>query len=436
MDEKKQALLAFCQEQEDGENLTIHDIVKSEYDDNVYETPVGEFSILTDREADDAFKTAVEGFIDDVGIEGFSEDFQEYIYNNCIDESSKEFLLDEIKELATSYMEDISYESGNETNTLTRQQEEIIEFLYENTNEINFTLDEVKEYEEYCDERPEYAEEISDFLENYNDDVSEYLDKYLEYSKETIAECEEILKDKGNDLTEIETKFVEYGKELMAEYEDFSAKKGNEDELTAEQNEKIIECLYEEGIIEFGNDDINKFKEYENKAPEHADEIAEFLERYDDNSYRYIEMYAEDYANDYKNNPIEYFQENFGYEETKEMIKENKNITFDTDAIARDVELSDGRGNMLASYDGNECEQSFEGETFYIYQQNSTIIDKVADMIDTILDDNSEVFENITAYDIIDLLDEGKITRETLENADVDEILENIDNNKNIDITD
>ena len=351
MDEKKQALLAFCQEQEDGENLTIHDIVKSEYDENVYETPVGEFSVLTDKEADDAFRQTIKDFIDYEGVEGFSEDFQKYILNNCIDESSKKYLLEGIEECATEYMEDISFEDGFETNTLTRQQEEIIEFLNENTNEISFDIDNVKEYEKY--------------------------------------------------------------------------------------RETVFEHLYEEGKIEFETDldDINNLKKYEGKTPEYAYEIAEFLKSYDDNSDRYIELYAEDYSNDYKNNPLEYYQDNFGEEEIKAMIAKGK-ITFDIDKIAEEVERSDGRGNLMASCDGNENEQYFEGETFYIYQQDNTIIDKVVDMIDEIFEDNSEQFANVLPDDIMELLDNEIITRETLENKDIEEILENIDNNKNIDITD
>jgi hypothetical protein len=41
---------------------------------------------------------------------------------------------------------------------------------------------------------------------------------------------------------------------------------------------------------------------------------------------------------------------------------------FDADSFIRDVELSDGRGHTLASYDGEENEEKVDGEWFYIYR--------------------------------------------------------------------
>ena len=43
---------------------------------------------------------------------------------------------------------------------------------------------------------------------------------------------------------------------------------------------------------------------------------------------------------------------------------------FDLDRFARDVELSDGRGNMLASYDSEENEERVGSEWYYIYRTN------------------------------------------------------------------
>ncbi len=44
-------------------------------------------------------------------------------------------------------------------------------------------------------------------------------------------------------------------------------------------------------------------------------------------------------------------------------------ITFDEETWKRDARM-DGRGHSLSSYDGNENEETVEGETFYIYRTN------------------------------------------------------------------
>jgi hypothetical protein len=41
---------------------------------------------------------------------------------------------------------------------------------------------------------------------------------------------------------------------------------------------------------------------------------------------------------------------------------------FDTERFIRDVQLSDGRGPSLASYDGDENEEHVNGEWFFIYR--------------------------------------------------------------------
>lgn len=45
-----------------------------------------EYLVYTDSEADDAFKTAEEELIDDLGIGAFSEDFKQWIFEYALDE--------------------------------------------------------------------------------------------------------------------------------------------------------------------------------------------------------------------------------------------------------------------------------------------------------------------------------------------------------------
>lgn len=50
-------------------------------------------------------------------------------------------------------------------------------------------------------------------------------------------------------------------------------------------------------------------------------------------------------------------------------LPENYKMYFDSEKFKKDCSY-DGRGHSLASYDGNENEETFEGETYYIYRTN------------------------------------------------------------------
>lgn len=82
-----------------------------------YRTPVGMFFVMDEDEAFEAVKIDQENFLDDLGIEGYTEEFQKWILENAVDqEPLEEFCLEDFK----SYAEDISYESdatyGNRLN--------------------------------------------------------------------------------------------------------------------------------------------------------------------------------------------------------------------------------------------------------------------------------------------------------------------------------
>lgn len=50
-------------------------------------------------------------------------------------------------------------------------------------------------------------------------------------------------------------------------------------------------------------------------------------------------------------------------------LPENMQMCFDDEKWKRDARY-DGRGHSLSSYDGNENEETVEGETFFIYRTN------------------------------------------------------------------
>lgn len=193
MTNKEQALLEFCQQED--ETITKYDIVKQEQGD-IYNTPIGEFSIIKEDEVDKAILEWVENLFDEIGVEMFNNNLP---VEKFIDDKSKETILEDIKEFSSSYMEDINYEKGDISNEFTRQQEEIVEFLADK-GEINFNLDDLKEYVADKDNF-ERSEEIAEFFQNYESNVEEYIEMYAENYAKEYEDCpvEYIIENFGND---------------------------------------------------------------------------------------------------------------------------------------------------------------------------------------------------------------------------------------------
>lgn len=124
-----------------------------------------DYLVMTEDEADDALKEDLENFIDDLGIDGFTPQFQDWIKENAIDQDWFEEACEESERF---YAEDIQSEEG-------RLVEECIEAgiisaddLDEN-GEYTGDLDLVDEYSQYLVERirNDYA---GDFVKWYQDE--------------------------------------------------------------------------------------------------------------------------------------------------------------------------------------------------------------------------------------------------------------------------
>lgn len=110
MDEKIEVLVQWLNEQ--GEDVTAEDVSQNYGDE--YSVNGADYLVLTDEEADEAAKQDVKDRFDDMGLESFSENFQEEIINNHTD---KDYFWDDMHESNASYCRDIAeerdYEFGN-----------------------------------------------------------------------------------------------------------------------------------------------------------------------------------------------------------------------------------------------------------------------------------------------------------------------------------
>lgn len=109
------------------ENLLDIDFPEEGYSDDVIEFEGCEYLVVTEDKAEELAIESIHNLIDDMGLQSFSEGFQSWIINNCLNE---EWFEDAMRESYEFYMNDIREEDccedeeGNETNRLTEEMEE------------------------------------------------------------------------------------------------------------------------------------------------------------------------------------------------------------------------------------------------------------------------------------------------------------------------
>ena len=105
---KEEALREYIEDILELKNVTIE---PSEYDENEFEVKSDDedmsFLVLTEDEGYEYAKEDVKNFIDELGLEGFSEEFQDRIINEFVDE---DVWLDIIEEFESGDIWDLSLE--------------------------------------------------------------------------------------------------------------------------------------------------------------------------------------------------------------------------------------------------------------------------------------------------------------------------------------
>ena len=127
--------------------------------------------IVNEDGREEEFRDYQNNLIDDIGINGFSENFKEWIYNNAI---NNKWFDDVLKEMMENYIEDIKYEEGRLDEEMgeagVSTEEEFLGYLIESSG------DSIKYYIEMFGE-----EEFRDVIEK-NDLVDR--EKVIEEIKE------------------------------------------------------------------------------------------------------------------------------------------------------------------------------------------------------------------------------------------------------------
>lgn len=172
-EDKKQALADYL-------DVDIEEI-EDGYDENHFEINGDEYMVLTEDESYDEYKNWEMSLIDDLGLEGFSENFQEHILENCINDSWFEEVA---KEESQYYIEEMSDEE-----LLDYAHDHDIAEDVENTDDLSER--EIERIREDCEEV--YEEEIlnqgiSEYFENiygrgWAKEMKDTLEKEIDWDK-------------------------------------------------------------------------------------------------------------------------------------------------------------------------------------------------------------------------------------------------------------
>ena len=144
--------------------VEVEDLTTSKYDNRVFENEnAGEYIVLTEEEAYDVAEESIRDLIEDLGLESFSECYQEWILDTCVD---KDWFDEYLEDYYTNYIDDIRdakaiYE-GYETRldeemdeAGVETEEEFLDYLIEDAgNSIDWYIDcfGYEEFKSVCEE--------------------------------------------------------------------------------------------------------------------------------------------------------------------------------------------------------------------------------------------------------------------------------------------
>ena len=103
--------------------VEVEDLTVSKYDERVFENEeADEYIVLTEEEADEAAEESIKELINDMGLESFTEDFQQWILDNCVD---SDWFAEYLEDYERGYIEDIRCEESDYEEYETRLAEEM-----------------------------------------------------------------------------------------------------------------------------------------------------------------------------------------------------------------------------------------------------------------------------------------------------------------------
>lgn len=144
-----------------AEYLNIDAVDISSYDEYYFDTPEGEYIVATSEEAHKLAVEDIKNLFDDLGVDSFTPNFRQWIYDNAVD---SHWFKDALYEFEESYVNDIESEEG-------RLEDELVDagiVTPEDFESEDFDIDDAKQ--RYIDYLVDHA---GDPIEFYKDNLGQ-----------------------------------------------------------------------------------------------------------------------------------------------------------------------------------------------------------------------------------------------------------------------
>jgi len=198
---------------------------------------------------------------------------------------------------------------------------------------------------------------LDDFIELDDWNVEQFAEEDAEHRVGDMDE-DEVIDEAGYDDKD---SFEERIDELQSEIDDMESEKEDLEielgDLDTDEDEDEMEEI-EEKISDL---------EYEisDKESEKEDLESELESLYETAKEELIETYKDNIYHEVHSEGVDYFIDNLGYS-LEDAV--NNFCTFDTDGLEESLAENEDRGNTLSPYDGEENEEEYDGEWYYIYR--------------------------------------------------------------------
>jgi len=151
--------------------------------DGTYSVGGHDYYVLTDEEATAEAIDRAKSNIDDMGLELFGEDNQEYVVTNFV---KTDWFDDALEESNRSYAEDIQGESAEDDRYVNRLHEEMVQMEVMEEPEYPAEPDEgdFDSEEEYDEAYSEWEDKVSDFKTDLESEVEGNIDAYVKKRNE------------------------------------------------------------------------------------------------------------------------------------------------------------------------------------------------------------------------------------------------------------
>lgn len=178
--------------------------------DYEYQTPEGDYYVVTEEEAEELAKEDIRNLFDDLGLDSFAPDFKDWIIMNALD---NDWFEDAVKESFEYYVEDIEDEASS--------------MGYENR-----LIEEMHDHQVLSDEDFEIGEDGEPDLTTLKDDVD------IDYLKEEFVDL--LVENAGNPVDHC---VDSYGWDWVTD----AAINNN----LIDMDEVVEQCIYEDGVAHF-----------------------------------------------------------------------------------------------------------------------------------------------------------------------------------------